>query len=118
MDFFPIGGPVRDETGEMHRRTNALIYGWGKYPWMINLYEWGAIATRRKPPRVWGRGDHDRDLDQKHPDQNLRYGSKYKIKRAEIAGHNGNKIGDWWPMQIGAFETVRMAKGFRESQGT
>ncbi len=39
--FFPVGGPVRDETGEMHRRTNALIHGWGKYPWMINFYEWG-----------------------------------------------------------------------------
>ena len=42
MDFFQVGGPARDETGETHRQTNALIHGWGKYPWMINFYEWGA----------------------------------------------------------------------------
>ncbi len=46
MDLFPIDGPLRDETGEMHRRTNALIHGWGKYTWMINLYEWVAIWIR------------------------------------------------------------------------
>ena len=34
MDFIPMCGPVRDETGETHQRSNALIHGWGKYPWM------------------------------------------------------------------------------------
>ena len=53
MEFFQVGGPARDETGETHRRTNALIHGWGKYPWMINFYEWGAtyapkILSRRQ----------------------------------------------------------------------
>ncbi len=42
IDFVPISGPVRDETGETYRRSNALIHGWGKYPWMINLHKWGA----------------------------------------------------------------------------
>ena len=41
-NFFQVGGPVRDETGEMHRRNKALIHGWREYPWMINLHEWGA----------------------------------------------------------------------------
>ena len=44
MDFFQVGGPARDVTGEMHRRTNALIHGWGKYPWMRNFYEWGVTS--------------------------------------------------------------------------
>ncbi len=43
MDFFQVGGPARDETGEMHRRTNALIHGWGKYPWMRQLHPWMRI---------------------------------------------------------------------------
>ncbi len=45
MDFFEVGGPARDETGETHRRTNAFIHGWGKYPWMINFHEWGATDS-------------------------------------------------------------------------
>ncbi len=31
MYFFQVGGPARDETDEMHRQSNALIHGWGKY---------------------------------------------------------------------------------------
>ncbi len=42
MEFIPIGGENRNETGQMHPQTNALIHGWDKYPWMINLHEWGA----------------------------------------------------------------------------
>ena len=38
-----IGGKTRDETGHMYPRMNALIHGWVKYPWIINLHEWGAI---------------------------------------------------------------------------
>ena len=42
IDFILFGGPVRDETGETHRRSRALIHGWREYSWIINLYEWGA----------------------------------------------------------------------------
>ncbi len=47
MDFFQVGGSAPDETGEMHRRVNVLIHGWGKYPWMINFYVWGATHVRQ-----------------------------------------------------------------------
>ncbi len=49
MDFFEVSGPARDETGETHRRTNAFIHGWGKYPWMINFHEWGATNINHQP---------------------------------------------------------------------
>ncbi len=39
MDFFQVGGPTRDETDKTHRRSNALIHGWGKYPWMRIIHE-------------------------------------------------------------------------------
>ena len=42
MEFISISGGTRDETGQMHPRMNALIHGWGKYPWMKTLHEWGA----------------------------------------------------------------------------
>ncbi len=49
MDFFQVGGPACDKTDEMHRRNNAPIPWWGKYPWMRRwhpgmriLHEWGA----------------------------------------------------------------------------
>ena len=45
MEFILIGEETRDETGQMHPRMNALIHGWGKYPWMINLHEWGATTV-------------------------------------------------------------------------
>ncbi len=50
-----IGGPVRDETGETHRRSSALIHGWNEY--MINLYEWCAthLPPHPKWPAQWAR---------------------------------------------------------------
>ena len=45
-DLVEFDGNPLHETGQMHPRMSALIHGWGKYPWMKNFHEWGAIYTR------------------------------------------------------------------------
>lgn len=44
MESILIRGEIRDATGQMHPRMNALIHAWGKYPWMINLHEFCTIV--------------------------------------------------------------------------